>query len=570
MRLSQYLLPTLREAPSDADNISAKLMARAGLTRKVASGIYSWLPLGLRVMKKVERIVREEMDAIGGQEVSLPVIQPRALWNQTGRWQVYGKELLRIADRKNTDFCFAPTAEEVITDLARREIHSWRQLPMMFYQIGLKFRDEIRPRFGVMRAREFLMKDAYSFHVDEADCESYYRRVYGAYEKIFTRCGLRFKAVEAQSGAIGGSFSHEFMVLAETGEETVVSCKACSYGANLERAELTPPSAPESPPEEMRPIEEFATPGAKSVEEVSRLAGEPRSRFIKTQFYMSGKKPVVALLRGDFELNESKLAAVVGDPALHRCNDEQYSKAAGCPVGFAGPQGLENAEVIADFSLKGLVNGITGANKADTHARNVNFERDFKVTGFKDLRMATPADPCPRCGGEVEFMRGIEVGHTFKLGTKYAAALKATYLDKKQKAQTLVMGCYGIGVSRVVAAAIEQGHDKDGIIWPPSIAPFQVYLVLIDGGEDSEVSQAGGELLRHLEASGLEVLVDDRDAKPGVKFKDADLIGIPYRLVVSPKTLKDSQVEFKRRGAAEAIRWPLGEAAQRLTEIARK
>ncbi|MDE2313270.1 MAG: proline--tRNA ligase, partial [Elusimicrobia bacterium] len=417
MKFSRALIPTLRDAPSDADNVSAKLMHRAGLIRKAASGIYEWLPLGLRTLRKVEAIVRQELDAVGGLEVSLPVIQPRALWDKTGRWGVYGKELLRIKDRKDADFCFAPTAEEVITDLVRGEVRSWRQLPLLLYQIGLKFRDEIRPRFGVMRAREFLMKDAYSFDLDDAGAEKSYRDVFGAYQKIFTCCGLKFKPVEAQSGAIGGSYSHEFMVLAETGEETVVSCTRCEYAANVERAEIKDAAlAPNA--EDYKPVEEFATPGLFSVKEVADSLKESPEKFIKIQLYMKeGKTPVLALLRGDHELNEAKLAAAVGTPAIFRATEQQYEQYLGCPVGFAGPQGHPGIETYADYAVRGILNGISGANKKDMHTRNINLGRDYHLTagpmesGFKDLRAATPQDPCPRCGAPTEFFKGIEVGH---------------------------------------------------------------------------------------------------------------------------------------------------------------
>ena len=567
MKLSRYLLPTLREAPSDADNVSAQLMQRAGMIRKVASGIYEWLPLGLRVLRKVERIVREEMDAIGCQEVWLPVIQPKSLWEETKRWGVYGKELLRIKDRKDAEFCFAPTAEEVITDLARREIRSWRQLPSCFYQIGLKFRDEIRPRFGVMRAREFLMKDAYSFHADQADLTAYYPTMVQAYKNVFTRCGLKFKPVEAQSGAIGGSFSHEFMVLAETGEETIVSCSKCDYGANLERAEVVDGmKAPDSAA--FKAVTEFNTQGKTSVADVAKLVGRPLTDFLKTQIYMiDGKKPVIALMRGDHELHEAKLAAAVGTPAIYRATEAQYVEVMGCKIGFGGPQGHHGVPVYADFAAKGVLNGITGANKDDLHVDNFNLGRDLKVEGWFDLRSATQEDPCPRCGGQTEFFKGIEVGHTFQLGTKYSAALKATYLDQQQKPQVLVMGCYGIGVSRVVAAAIEQNHDQDGIMWPLALAPYHVAVVVIDEKDDARVRPAVDKLLGEL--SGLDVLEDDRDAKPGVKFKDIDLVGIPLRLVVSKKTLDAGEVEFKRRGQKDAERWPLAEAAARLKALAR-
>jgi prolyl-tRNA synthetase len=569
IKLSRYLIPTLREAPSDADNVSAQLMQRAGMIRKVASGIYDWLPLGLRALRKVEKVVREEMDAISGQEVWLPVIQPKSLWEETGRWGVYGKELLRIKDRKDAEFCFAPTAEEVVTDLVRREIRSWRQLPAMFYQFGLKFRDEIRPRFGVMRAREFLMKDAYSFHVDEADATDYYAKAYEAYKKVFTRCGLKFKPVEAQSGAIGGSTSHEFMVLADTGEETVVSCTKCDYGANLERAEVV--DAAKAPdPAQFKPLVEFDTQGKTSCADVAALVKRPLTEFFKTQLYMiEGKTPVIALMRGDHELHEAKLAAAVGTPALYRASEAQYEQVMGCKVGYAGPHGHPAAAVYCDFATRAVLNGVNGANKDDLHVDNFNIARDLPGhKGFFDLRSATAEDPCPRCGGKTQFFKGIEVGHTFKLGTKYSKALKAEYLDKAQKPQVMVMGCYGIGVSRVVAAAIEQGHDKDGIIWPRAIAPFQAAIVVIDEADDARVRPAVDTLVAQLEAAGLDVLEDDRDAKPGVKFKDMDLIGIPLRFVLSKKMLEQASVEFKRRGAAQPEIWPLAETAARLKALA--
>ncbi len=567
MKLSKYLLPTLREAPSDADNVSAQLMQRAGMIRKVASGIYDWLPLGLRVLRKVERVVRAEMDGIGGLEVSLPVIQPKGFWEETGRWPVYGKELLRLKDRKDAEFCFAPTAEEVVTDLVRREIRSWRQLPTMLYQIGLKFRDEIRPRFGVMRAREFLMKDAYSFHADEADATAYYKTIYEAYKRVFLRCGLKFKPVEAQSGAIGGSYSHEFMVLAETGEETIVSCTQCEYAANIERAEVKDQyAAPDAA--KFQPLVEFDTQGKTSCADVAALVKRPLADFFKTQLYMlDGKIPVVALMRGDHQLHEAKLAAAVGSPALYRASEAQYQQILGCKVGYAGPHGHPGVAVYCDFATRAILNGVNGANKDNFHVDHFNVARDLPGhKGFFDLRTAGKDDPCPRCGGATEFFKGIEVGHTFKLGTKYSKSMKAEYLDKAQKPQVLVMGCYGIGVSRVVAAAIEQGHDKDGIVWPSEIAPFHCAVVVLDEADDARVRPGADALVRALEAKGVEVLEDDRDGKPGVKFKDMDLIGIPHRLVISKRTLEAGEVEYKRRGCADAQRWKLDEAAGRMAE----
>ncbi len=568
MKLSQYLLPTLREAPADADNVSAQLMQRAGMIRKVASGIYDWLPLGLRALRKVEKVVRSEMDSIGGQEVSLPVIQPKGLWEETGRWPVYGKELLRLKDRKDAEFCFAPTAEEVVTDLVRREIRSWRQLPTMLYQIGLKFRDEIRPRFGVMRAREFLMKDAYSFHADEADAAAYYKTIYAAYARIFSRCGLKFKPVEAQSGAIGGSHSHEFMVLAETGEETVISCAQCGYGANIERAEVKDIfPAPEA--SAFKPLSTFDTQGKTTVTDVAGFLGRPLTDFLKIQLYIiNGNTPVIAIMRGDHQLHEAKLASVVGAPNLYRANPTQYEQVMGCKAGFGGPQNHESVAVYADFAARAVLNGVTGANKDGLHADGFNITRDLPgIKGFFDLRSATLEDPCPRCGGKPEFFKGIEVGHTFMLGTKYSKSMKAEYLDKAQKPQVMVMGCYGIGVSRVVAAAIEQGHDKDGILWPAEIAPFQCAVVVIDEAEDARVRPAVNALVKALEAKGLDVLEDDRDAKPGVKFKDIDLIGIPHRFVISKRMLDAGRVEHKKRGDAVPSNWTLADAADKLAAM---
>jgi prolyl-tRNA synthetase len=589
MKYSKTLIPTLRESPSDADNVSAQLMQRAGMIRKVASGIYEWLPLGLRALRKVEKIVREEMNAVDGQEVWLPVIQPKQLWEETGRWPVYGKELLRLKDRKDAEFCFAPTAEEVITDLARREIRSWRQLPSMFYQFGLKFRDEIRPRFGVMRAREFLMKDAYSFHADEDDASAYYKRMVQAYKNVFQRCGLKFKPVEAQSGAIGGSFSHEFMVLAETGEETIVSCTKCDYAANIERAEVKDQyAAPDA--SAFKPLVDFDTQNKTTVADVAALVGRPVTEFLKTQLYMiDGKVPVIALMRGDHELHEAKLAAAVGSPALYRASEAQYQQVMGCKVGFGGPQGHDGVAIYCDFATRAVLNGVTGANKDGLHTDNFNIARDLerkpevkissetnqvvgytpasKFVGFFDLRSAMAEDPCPRCGSKTEFFKGIEVGHTFKLGTKYSKAMKAEYLDKAQKPQVMIMGCYGIGVSRVVAAAIEQGHDKDGILWPAEIAPFHVAVVALDEYDDPRIRPAVDALVKALEAAGVEVLEDDRDGKPGVKFKDIDLLGIPHRLVVSKRTLDAGEAEYKRRGSPEAARWKLDAAAASLKAL---
>lgn len=560
MRLSRYLLPTLKDLPSDADTVSARLMLRAGMIRKVASGLYEWLPFGLRALRKVERIVREEMDRVGGQEVWLPLVQPKDLWEETGRWQFYGKEMLRIKDRKNTEFCLAPTAEEVITDLVRREIRSYRELPLLLYQFGTKFRDEIRPRFGVMRAREFYMKDGYSFHADETCADATYRDILDAYNRIFTRCGLNFRPVEADTGTIGGNSSHEFMVLAETGEETIASCPGCGYAANVERAESQGPD-PDAPEPLLTP-EEVSTPGAGAVEAVAKLLNVAPSKFIKIVVCLADGQPVVALVRGDRVLNEHKLKRVLGAKTLFKANDEVYRQVTGCDPGFAGPVGLKGT-VVADPSVMGIVNGVSGANRTDFHLRNVNPVRDFVPERVADIRMVLEKDPCLKCKLPLSFFRGIEVGHAFKLGVKYSAAMNAGFLNDKGVKTSFLMGCYGIGVSRVVAATIEQSSDANGIIWPESLAPFDVLLLPLDVAEPG-LMEATVRLENELKAAGLDVLVDDRDQRAGVKFKDADLLGIPWRMTVGVKKLALGQVEVKRRGTDETIDVALDQATATL------
>ncbi len=562
MRLSRCLLPTLKEVPADADTPSARLMLRAGMIRKVASGFYEWLPFGLRALRNVERIVREELDRVGGQEIWMPTLQPKELWQETGRWQAYGKEMMRLKDRKDAEFCLAPTAEEVVTDLVRREVRSYRELPLLLYQFGEKFRDEIRPRFGVMRAREFHMKDAYSFHADEADLEQTYRSVFAAYERIFTRCGLNFRPVEAQTGAIGGNFSHEFMVLAETGEETIAACEACGYAANVERAEVLPPTSRSTEPPQ--PRTDVDTPGAGAVEEVSQLLGAPKGSFLKTLFYVADDKPVVALLRGDTELNEAKLQKVLDAQRLHRANDELYRKIAGCEVGFAGPVGLK-AEIIADHAAVAVVNGISGANKTGKHTRNINTPRDYAPARVADIRRVTESDPCPRCQKRLSFFKGIEVGHTFKLGTKYSRAMDAGFLTEKGTKTFYQMGCYGIGVSRVVAAALEQSHDENGIVWPEALAPFDVAILPLNTAEP-RVMEAAERLERAFAAKGFEVLLDDRDQRAGVKFKDADLLGLPWRVTVGEKKLALGLVEIKKRGSTTSEDVPVDAAVNAVAE----
>jgi prolyl-tRNA synthetase len=560
MRFTQLLLPTLREDPADAEVISHKLMLRAGMIRKLAAGIYTMLPLGVRVMQKVERIIREEMNRAGAQEVVMPCLLPADLWQESGRWEQYGKELFRLKDRHDRDYCLGPTHEEVITDLARREIRSYRQLPINLYQIQTKFRDEVRPRFGVMRGREFVMKDAYSFDADEAGAEQSYQRMYDAYMRIFQRCGLRFRAVEADTGLIGGRFSHEFMVLADTGEEAIVSCDQCAYAANLERAEVGRGIA--AAEEGMKKIKKVETPAKRSVEEVTAFLNVPAQRLVKTIIFETDKGPVAVLVRGDHGINEAKLRRSLGTTELAMAGDQVVADVTHAPVGFAGPMGLD-LKIIADNALEGMRNVVVGANAPDAHLVNANQGRDFQVDEFADIRLALEGDPCPRCPGRLQISRGIEVGHIFKLGTKYSEALGATYLDAEGKEQPFVMGCYGIGVGRTAAAAIEQNHDDNGIIFPLAIAPFHVIIVPVNN-KDAEIMQAAEGLYGSLLEKGVEVLLDDRDERPGVKFKDADIIGIPLRLTIGEKNLKQGKIEIKERRSGEVTVVDLKEAAQRI------
>jgi len=551
MLLSKYLLPTLKEIPRDVDTPSHQLMIRSGIIRQLASGIYEWLPLGLRVLHKVENIIREEMNSIAGQEVFLPAMQPRELWEESGRWDFYGKELIRLKDRNSRDFCLGPTHEEVITDLVRKEVRSYKELPLLFYQFQTKFRDEIRPRFGVIRAREFYMKDAYSFDATDKDAETTYNNVFKAYSRIFQRCGLKFRPVEAQTGAIGGTFSHEFMVIADTGEEIIISCK-CGYAANLEKAECPPakiiPSVRKAGERnEPKELEEVETKSMKTVEEVGKFLKEKPDKFIKTLVYKTDNEPVIVLVRGDHGVNESKLKSYLGVNEIFLADEKTIEEVTGAPLGFAGPVGLKvKCKLFADYSVEGIINGVTGANRKDYHFKNVNIGRDYSVNEILDLRMAKEGDPCPRCGETLEFSRGIEVGHTFKLGTKYSKALGATFLDRDGREKHFVMGCYGIGVSRIVAAAIEQSHDQNGIIWPLPIAPFQV-LILPVNYEHKKMKAISSRIYEQLENGGYEVLMDDRDERAGVKFKDADLIGIPLRVTVGEKALDRNVVEVKLR-----------------------
>ena len=544
MRYSQYFIPTLKETPADAEIISHQLMLRAGLIRKVASGIYNYLPLGLRTIRKVEKIVRDEMDRAGAMEILMPMANPAELWQESGRWEKYGKELLRFKDRKEAEFCMGPTHEEVVTDIVRREVRSYRQMPLNLYQIQTKFRDEIRPRFGLMRGREFIMKDAYSFDVNEAGAIAAYDKMYQAYRRIFARCGLNFRAVEADSGAIGGNYSHEFMVLADSGEDAIVSCNGCQYAANIEKAEARPLSAPEH--SDPRPLEKIATPGQRSIEEVSTFLKITASETVKCLIFVADNEPVAVLLRGDHELNEIKLAKVLGASELALADEALVSKVTGAPVGFAGPIGL-SIRVVADLAVEGLRNVVVGANAADLHLKNANPGRDFTPNLYADLRNVVHGDLCPRCaGGVLEMWRGVEVGHVFKLGTRYSEAMKACFLDNDGKEQFVYMGCYGIGIGRTAAAAIEQNHDANGIIWPMAIAPFEVIVTMLNPNDES-VRTTAEALYAELQGLGVDVLLDDRDERAGSKFADAELIGIPLRVTVGARGVKDGVLELQAR-----------------------
>ncbi len=567
MLYSRYFIPTIKETPSDAEVISHQLMLRAGMIRKLASGIYNYLPLGLRSIRKFENIVREEMDRADAIEMLMPSVQPAELWQESGRWAFYGKELLRFKDRKDAEFCMGPTHEEVITDMVRREIKSYRQMPINFYQIQGKFRDEIRPRFGLMRGREFIMKDAYSFDVDSSAADLSYSKMFDAYMRIFERCGLNFRAVEADTGSIGGSSSHEFMVLADSGEDAIVSCDACRYAANVEKAESPVFTATYDSTDE--PLRKVSTPEMKTIVDVAAFLNVAADQTVKTLVYASDNGDLVmALLRGDHELNELKLKNHLGWDEIQMATEEQIFACTGSPIGFLGPIGLvKDIPVIADNVVQGMTSVVLGANEKDVHYVNARRGRDFEVSRFADIRTVEAGDACPRCAdGKLEMWRGIEVGHVFKLGTKYSKALNATYLDANGKEQIIFMGCYGIGIGRTVAAAIEQNHDEHGIIFPLPIAPFHCSVVAVNT-KDAEVMAAAGEIYSNLKKSGVEVLFDDRDERPGVKFKDNDLIGIPLRIVVGSKGLAEGKVEMKIRATGEILSLPLDEVTTTVTQF---
>lgn len=565
MRVSKLYAPTLREVPAEAEVVSHQLMLRAGFMRKAAGGIYTYLPLAWRVLKKIERIVREEMDAKGSQELLMPIVQPAEIWQESGRWDVYGAEMFRLQDRHNRCFCLGPTHEEMVTTLIRGDVRSYRQLPLSVYQIQNKYRDERRPRFGLMRGREFIMKDAYSFDRDEAGLDKSYQDMYDAYTNIFTRCGLNFRPVEADSGAIGGSGSHEFMVIADSGEAEIVFCTSCDYAANVEKAELFPLEAAE---EAMLTKEEVVTPDCKTIADVCAYLKLPVDHSVKAVAYNSEKGLILCFVRGDHEVNEIKVINTCGVIDLEMATEEQLA-AAGTVGGYMGPVGIDNKKVIVvvDATVMKMHNVCCGANKEGYHFINVNPGRDFTPTYVADIRLIQEGDPCPHCGGEVSKARGIEVGQVFKLFTKYSSALKATYLDENGKEQPMVMGCYGVGVSRTMAAAIEQNYDENGIIWPIEIAPYHVLVVPVNTKDEASAAKAE-EIYMQLKKAGLETVIDDRNERPGVKFKDADLIGYPLRVVVGPKTLTEGKLEVKIRKTGEIRYLPLdGDYVQDIKNI---
>ncbi|MBC7356260.1 MAG: proline--tRNA ligase [Desulfomicrobiaceae bacterium] len=560
MLQSRLYIPTLKETPAEAEVVSHKLLLRAGMIRKITSGIYTYLPLGLRSLEKISRIVREEMNAAGAQEILMPMVQPADLWQESGRWDHYGKELLRLRDRHDRDYCLGPTHEEVVTSLVRDEVRSYRQLPINVYQIQTKFRDEIRPRFGLMRGREFIMKDAYSFDRDEAGADASYQAMYDAYTRIFTRLGLRFRAVAADTGSIGGSFSHEFMVLAETGEDTLAVCRQCAYAANVEKAEVRIAAEVSEPPS-CPAVESVATPGARTVEEVAAFLGISPQAVIKTVLMEADGNLVAVLVRGDREANVVKVKNVLGAAAVDLASPEVVERATGAPVGFAGPVGLSGVPIYVDQELTLGTDYVCGANAADMHLRHVDLRRDVAATACADLRTITPEDPCPACGGAVALVRGIEVGHVFKLGTKYSEAMHATFLDENGRERLMIMGCYGIGVSRVLAACIEQNHDDAGMILPPPVAPFEIHVLPLSVREEAPLALAQ-EIHDALTAQGIDTLLDDRDERPGVKFSEADLLGAPMQVIVGAKGLARGVVEVKDRRTGVRRELPADAAVQ--------
>ena len=568
MLATKLYAPTLREVPSDADVVSQQLMLRAGFMRKTANGLYSFLPLGWRSIKKIEAIVREEMDRASAQEIMMPILQPAEIWKESGRWNAYGAEMMRINDRHDNEFCLGPTHEEMITTLVKNEINSYRQLPVNLYQIQSKFRDERRPRYGLMRSREFIMKDAYSFDVDEAGLDESYKSMYDAYTRIFTRCGLTFRPVEADSGAIGGSGTHEFMAIAEAGEADIVYCTKCDYAANIE---IGKPGIMKQEEEALQELSVVDTPNASTIEAVAEMLNLPLHKTIKAVVFSIDGKVVLAIVRGDHEVNEVAVQhAVLGSVEPEMATPEELEKV-GLTAGFISPVGLKQTEefsIVVDESVMESYNVCGGANKKDAHYVNINPKRDFNVDDIiiAPIRLITDDDVCPTCGGALEHAKGIEVGQVFKLGTKYSEALQATFLDQNGRPNPMIMGCYGIGVSRTLAAAIEQYHDENGIIWPRSIAPFEAVIVPINA-KDEALMSTSQTIYSALQNAGVDVLLDDRKDRAGVKFKDADLIGYPLRITVSKNTLENNEVEIQIRKSGEAITCAIDSVATKVTEL---
>ena len=565
MLQSKLLAPTLRETPAEAEIISHQLMLRAGMIRKSAVGMYTYMPLAWRVLKKIMQIIREEMDAEDGQELALPIVQPAEIWKQTGRWDVYGDEMFRLKDRHNREFCLGPTHEEIITTVVKNEVRSYRDLPLRLYQIQNKYRDEIRPRFGLMRGREFIMKDLYSFDLDETGLDDSYQAMYRAYTNVFNRCGLKFRPVEADSGAIGGNASQEFMVLAEAGEALILYCDACDYAANIEKAVSKIPESTFNG--EIKDKELIATPGYKTIEEVCGFLKINPEQTVKTLFYGTDDGYVAVLIRGDDQVNEIKLGNLMRSKRLYLAPPEEIHQELGLPVGYVGPVGLDKRiKVIGDERIQYMRQVVAGANQEGYHYLNLEPGRDFAEVAYADLRLAKAGEQCSRCNGHLQAVRGIEVGQIFKLGTKYSKSLEATYLDEKGQSRPIIMGCYGIGVSRTMAAAIEQNYDGNGIKWPMAIAPYQVHLIAVN----LEQLPVAKELYDQLTAADIEVLLDDRDERPGVKFKDSDLIGIPVRITVGPKGLARGEVEVKYRENGTEERWPLGQVVEKAAACIRE
>ena len=568
MLASKLYAPTLREVPSDADVVSQQLMLRAGFMRKVANGLYSFLPLGWRSIKKIEAIIREEMDRSGAQEVMMPILQPADIWKESGRWNAYGAEMMRINDRHDVEYCLGPTHEEMITTLVKNEINSYRQLPVNLYQIQSKFRDERRPRYGLMRSREFIMKDGYSFDIDDAAADVSYKNMYDAYSRIFTRCGLTFRPVEADSGAIGGSNTHEFMAIAEAGEADIIHCSACDYAANIE---IGKPGIMKQVEEALKELEVVDTPQASTIEAVAEMLNLPLEKTIKAVVYAIEDKVILAMVRGDHDVNEVAVQhAVNGSVEPEMATPEQLEKV-GLTAGFISPVGLKQTDdfaIVVDESVMETYNVCGGANKADAHYININPKRDFNTEDIivAPIRLITKDDVCPECHSPLEYSKGIEVGQVFKLGTKYSESLQATYLDQNGRPNAMVMGCYGIGVSRTLAATIEQYHDENGIIWPRAIAPFEVVIVPINA-KDEALMSTSTTIYDTLLNDKVDVLLDDRKDRAGVKFKDADLIGYPLRITVSKNTLESNEVEIRIRKTGEAINCPIGEVSSKVQEL---